>query len=510
MSNLGDFFSLVAEEEKNKKIELEAKLEKAKAEKEIIESLGKVLGQMAQNKPEILEIVTEQVVEEQEQVTEQVVEEIVSKNEMNLGLLGGTTTTKTADPLTPLAQNFVTHEQLTKHYQTYIARVQQQLSTLGGGGEVKLRYLDDVDRLTIADGLNMQYNDTSKKFEFTRPIVSVYPVVRGNNAVLIDSPTPIIITDMTVSPPAGTYLTNFNSQFTVDDTSSQTLQAKADLIVLYDQLMALTATGSETDRGANPLTYGSETLGPGVYIQTGAININGILTLDAADDPNALFVFRTDGTFTTAIAAEVRLIRGATSSNVWFVSQGAGSTGADAIIKGNMLANQAAVSTGARTQLEGRMLAINGAPSIDASILTAPTGTINSSLTLGNVLALFSIFCGAGAASNAGASVVQLSIGTNAGAVTGFLTATVGGSIIPGGAGTLTVFRCAIYVDGVIVQDSLRSSSRPFTSETFEFPIILQTVLTLTEGQTVDVRAYSELGLQTVGPRMSLALTLMQ
>jgi hypothetical protein len=37
MSNLGDFFSLVAEEEKKKKEELEAKLEKAKANLTILQ-----------------------------------------------------------------------------------------------------------------------------------------------------------------------------------------------------------------------------------------------------------------------------------------------------------------------------------------------------------------------------------------------------------------------------------------------------------------------------------------
>jgi hypothetical protein len=35
-----------------------------------------------------------------------------------------------------------------------------------GSGEVNLRYLDDVDRSSIADGLFMRYNATSKKFEF--------------------------------------------------------------------------------------------------------------------------------------------------------------------------------------------------------------------------------------------------------------------------------------------------------------------------------------------------------
>ena len=225
-----------------------------------------------------------------------------------------------------------------------------------------------------------------------------------------------------------------------DEPSGQASQAKAELIILYDQLKALTATGNETDRGADPLTYGSETLGPGVYIKAGAIDVTGTLTLDADNDPNALFVFRTDGAFTTAAGAEVLLINGATSNNVYFVSEGASSTAANTIMRGSLLANQAAVSTGAGTSLEGRMLAINGAVTLgDTSIITAPTGTINSILTLGNVLALFNMFTGAGALSNAGASEIQLSIGTNLGAITGFETATVGGSTISGdGAGTNT------------------------------------------------------------------------
>ena len=451
------------------------------------------------------------VVEEKRMTIQEKRIEQKSLIERSLGLLGGNSDEKTSDPLTPLNQNFMTLEDFNKHYKLFVERVQQQLSTVGGGGEVNLRYLDDVDRLSIADGLNLQYNDTSKKFEFTRPLTSIYSVIRTNNPVLIDNPTPILITDITLTPPAGTYLVNFNSQFTVDDTSSQTLAAKADLIVLYDELMALTATGDETDRGANPLTYGSETLGPGVYIQSGATNVTGNLTLDAGGDPDAIFVFRTAGAFTTGVGAEITLTGGATSNNVFFVSEGASSTAADAIFRGTLLANQAAVSTGAGTRLEGRMLAINGAVSLGAaSILTAPTGTINSSLTLGTVLAVFNMFSGDGAISSTGASEVQLSIGTNDGAITGFDTATVGGSLIPGGSTTLSIFRCAVYVDGVIVEDSVRSDTRPFIAETFEFPIILQTVVTLDGTQTVDVRARSLLGIETVGPRMSFILTLVQ
>ena len=48
-------------------------------------------------------------------------------------------------------------------------RFAQRHSQMGGGGEVNLRYLDDVDISTIADGLYLSYNATTKKFQFTNP-----------------------------------------------------------------------------------------------------------------------------------------------------------------------------------------------------------------------------------------------------------------------------------------------------------------------------------------------------
>jgi len=42
-----------------------------------------------------------------------------------------------------------------------------QISNMGGGGEVNLRYLDDINRGSILDGNFLKYNASSKKFEFT-------------------------------------------------------------------------------------------------------------------------------------------------------------------------------------------------------------------------------------------------------------------------------------------------------------------------------------------------------
>ena len=67
--------------------------------------------------------------------------------EKSLGLLSEPSNTKVQnDPLTPLDQKFATLDDLQKHYKLFLERIQQQLSTLGGSGEVRLEFLDDVDR----------------------------------------------------------------------------------------------------------------------------------------------------------------------------------------------------------------------------------------------------------------------------------------------------------------------------------------------------------------------------
>jgi hypothetical protein len=74
------------------------------------------------------------------------------------------------DPLTPLDKKFVTFQQLQDHYRLFINRIQQQLSTLGGGGETRLMYLDDVSDIALSpsdyDGKYLRYNHSIKKFEF--------------------------------------------------------------------------------------------------------------------------------------------------------------------------------------------------------------------------------------------------------------------------------------------------------------------------------------------------------
>jgi len=80
------------------------------------------------------------------------------------------------DSLTPLDQNFATLDDLSNHYRLFINRITTQLSTIGGGGETRLQYLDDIAGITTNinayDGMVLQIDlsqtgeDKHKKFKF--------------------------------------------------------------------------------------------------------------------------------------------------------------------------------------------------------------------------------------------------------------------------------------------------------------------------------------------------------
>ena len=55
---------------------------------------------------------------------------------------------------------------MKKEFQKFKNIVTQQMSTIGGGGEVNLRKLDDVDDSSKANGFALKYNSSTDKFEF--------------------------------------------------------------------------------------------------------------------------------------------------------------------------------------------------------------------------------------------------------------------------------------------------------------------------------------------------------
>lgn len=86
------------------------------------------------------------------------------------GLLNEPPEVRNTDPLTPLDQKFVTFDQLNDHYQLFINRIQQQMATIGGGGETRLKYLDDIVGIatnpSAYDGKYLKYDDSTSQFVF--------------------------------------------------------------------------------------------------------------------------------------------------------------------------------------------------------------------------------------------------------------------------------------------------------------------------------------------------------
>ena len=109
--------------------------------------------------------------------------EVIVKEVIKEGLLNDPPNTKNSDPLTPLDQKFVTLDQLQNHYSLFINRIQQQLSTLGGGGETQLKYLDDVVGVATNsgayDGKYLQWNSTTNTAEFVTVISGGTQGVQG-------------------------------------------------------------------------------------------------------------------------------------------------------------------------------------------------------------------------------------------------------------------------------------------------------------------------------------------
>lgn len=126
MNDLSDFFKVVSQEKKKQKDEFESL---------VGEDIGDIIENIFSAPPKKKKkIIKEDVKEVPEQKT---------LIERSLGLLSEPSNIKqNTDPLTPLDQKFATFEDLQKHYNVFLNRIQQQLSTLGGGGETNLTYMD--------------------------------------------------------------------------------------------------------------------------------------------------------------------------------------------------------------------------------------------------------------------------------------------------------------------------------------------------------------------------------
>lgn len=172
--------------------------------------------------------------------------------------------------------------------------------------------------------------------------------------------------DLGVSP--GVSVTGFppgQVTGTIHISDTEATQAHADLIATYDAAAARTP-----DAGISG-DLGGLTLLPGVYNAATSIGLSGTLTLDAEGDRNAEWVFQIGSTLTTATAANVLLVNGATARNVVWQIGSSATLGTAGTLAGRFLA-AVSITVTAGVTVNGQILARDGSVTLDTNTIVRP------------------------------------------------------------------------------------------------------------------------------------------
>ena len=166
------------------------------------------------------------------------------------------------------------------------------------------------------------------------------------------------------------------SKGTIHDKDAAAQNAESDRAAAYEDAAAETSTDTFAGDQAG------STFTPGVHTTGAAFSNTGTITLDAAGDPNGVFVFQIGAALASAAASKVVLKNGALANNVYWQVVGAVSLGAGAKYVGTFL-GAGAVALGEGASIKGRVLtpgtvALADSPfAISKDDLTAPVVSID-------------------------------------------------------------------------------------------------------------------------------------
>jgi len=179
------------------------------------------------------------------------------------------------DPLTPMDQKFATLEDLSKHYSLFINRIQQQISTIGGGGAGFIKDLDDVSfDQTVGNNKLLIYDQANSKW------VGIASTALGGGSVV---------------GAAGTWTTDSVGIHTTKSVGIATTSAKAgiSLYVVGDTEITgnISVAGTITYNDVtNVDSIGIVTARSGITVVGGGITVSGISTFyDHVDFNNNIF-----------------------------------------------------------------------------------------------------------------------------------------------------------------------------------------------------------------------------
>ena len=208
-SQLSDFFSLIGSEKRKQKEEIDSL---------VGDSFDKLFIEQLKPKKKVKKSKVPSI-----KIEEQPTKKTEVTNILSEGLLNILPQEKTPDPLTPLNQNFATLDDLQNHYRLFLNRIQQQLSTLGGGGETQLRYLDDIVGVaTNPSAYNskfLQWDSSSNKAEFVNiNSGNVSGIVTGYYGNFFDTTTQTIV-GVNTHQPVRLNTTDLSNQVSIANSS---------------------------------------------------------------------------------------------------------------------------------------------------------------------------------------------------------------------------------------------------------------------------------------------------
>lgn len=207
----------------------------------------------------------------------------------------------------------------------------------------------------------------------------------------------------------------------VQPADINTALVTTDAVALYNSLSAATHVNEQAHAAAIP----TETLNAGIYTfaAAGTQTLNTTLTLNGGADD--IFIFRFTSTFVMGAGIDIVLTGGAQASNVFWVAEGALTTGITCNLQGTYISNIGGIGIAAGCTLKGRLDSRTAAITTTDLITTYPGLSTTEDVGL---LDTFSLFCQA-EITNALVSNISGDIGTHTGTLASWSTSTVGGDL---------------------------------------------------------------------------------
>jgi type VI secretion system secreted protein VgrG len=163
----------------------------------------------------------------------------------------------------------------------------------------------------------------------------------------------------------------------VHQTDTVAQQAQLDASNAYIALASQPYTSNLSGQDLGTLG----TLTPGVYHFDSSAQLTGTLTLDAQNDPNALFIFQIGTGLTTASNAVVNVLNGGADTGVFWQVGSSATLGTSTVFAGNIIADQSITLNTTAKILCGRALALNAIVTMETNIISNDCVAFNDGTT---------------------------------------------------------------------------------------------------------------------------------